>query len=162
MHDTTYIGLVDFVEKNPDKKELSHFITTVIDHIFQTEYVAVVDRPITPVTVYAGHKSKASLGVRGVWDTGSRTSCISERLVKKLDLQCANTMYCITANGPLERPCYYVDIQISDEILFENLLVIGYPLENHDCDVLIGMDIISKGKLTIDSTDGKTKISFVT
>ncbi len=159
--DATFCGLIDIID-DPEGKRENHpkSFTTIIDHTMQTEYEEVVDRPLTPVAVYAVHRSKVSLGNLALWDTGSRTSCISKKLAKQLQLQCVGTRTCITPAGNFEAPTYYIDIQIADELRFENVLVTEYPLENHDCDVLIGMDIISRGRLVVDTVNGKTTLSF--
>lgn len=160
MDNVMFSGLVDLVEKHPDKKKLPHSFTTYVDSTLETEYEDCVDRLISPAIVYGPYRSKVSIGAKALWDTGSRSSCISRKLAKELELPETGRKTVLTPTGSIEVPTHRVDLVLWDELSFSDLEVTEYPLERHDCDILIGMDIISRGKLTIDSTSGKTKISF--
>lgn len=157
-----YSGLIDVIDitENQKKTTQPHSLTTVIDAVFETEYDTRVDRLKSPANVYGPYRNKASIGVKAVWDTGSRTSCISRRLAKELDLQETGRMTVITPSGTIEMPVHRIDLVLWEDLSFNDLAVIEYPLENHDCDILIGMDVISRGRLTVDSREGKTRITF--
>lgn len=156
---TTYVGLIDTTEKEREINS-THSLTTYIDCTMETEYDTRADRLTSPANVYGPYRNKASIGVKAVWDTGSRTSCISRRLAKELDLQETGRMIVITPSGTIEMPVHRIDLVLWEDLSFNDLAVVEYPLENHDCDILIGMDVISRGKLTVDSREGKTRITF--
>lgn len=156
---TTYVGLIDTTEKEREINS-THSLTTYIDCTMETEYDTRVDRLKSPANVYGPYRNKASIGVKAVWDTGSRTSCISRRLAKELDLQETGRMTVITPSGTIEMPVHRIDLVLWEDLSFNDLAVVEYPLENHDCDILIGMDVISRGRLIVDSREGKTRITF--
>ena len=83
---TTFIGLAESTERNSGKSEAIRALTTINDFTMDTRFERVTDRIITPVNVYDVYRERAALGVKALWDTGSRTSCISERLARELKL----------------------------------------------------------------------------
>ena len=95
-----------------------------------------------------------------VWDTGATSSNISERTAREMGLQPVDTGMLITAIGAKEVPIYMVDVLISKGVVIRNLRVFGSPMKNRDVEFIIGMDIISRGKLIIDSTKGRTTVDF--
>lgn len=98
--------------------------------------------------------------LRAIWDTGSYISCISNSLVKKLGIQVykqgklANSFM-----GSKKVNSYFVSIYIKKGMVFENIEVLGTDMGGN-MDVIIGMDIISKGNFYIQNTDGNTMIQY--
>ena len=66
----------------------------------------------------------------------------------------------ISSIGQQDILYYIVYVCLSDDIVFKNMKIAGFPLENHNVDFIIGMDIISKGALTIRNNNGKTEVEF--
>ena len=157
----TYIGIVDVpTEEGPARPEDNRMVS-YIDQTYSVDYESVVLRPISEITV-CSHLDKVScLSVNAVWDTGSTQSAISERLVKKLECSPIGVKSCINPSDKtvVNRCRYIVSVKIAD-INFLNLEVVEYPLNNHDVDFLIGMDIISQGEFTIRNNNGKTQLLF--
>lgn len=83
-----------------------------------------------------------------IWDTGATISSIDQDIASKLNLPSISIQTIETANGTVKLPVYPVDIIL--DIGLDNfqpifrLFAVGSKLAK-ETDVLIGMDIISKG-----------------
>ena len=66
----------------------------------------------------------------------------------------------ISTTGKQDITYYIVDIVLTPEMVFKNVKIAGFPLQNHDVDFVIGMDIISKGTLLVKNNSGKTVVTF--
>ena len=94
-----------------------------------------------------------------VWDTGSTGCMVSRRVVDSCKLQ-------ETASGPISHvtgtteriPRYVIDLYLPDGLVIRELFVaLG---EFDDCDVLIGMDVITLGDLAVTNAGGQTVFTF--
>jgi hypothetical protein len=85
-------------------------------------------------------------------------SVVSSNVVHALGLKPVGKTRAFHANGELIVYTYLINILLQNNIGFQSLLVTERLLM--DTDVLIGMDIISKGDFAITSSDGDTKMSF--
>lgn len=93
-----------------------------------------------------------------IWDTGAMGSVISEQLVLKLNLKPTGKARVFHANGESIVNTYSVNILLPNGVGIPSLPVTEGKLS--DTDVLIGMDIISRGDFSITASQGKTKFSF--
>lgn len=157
-----YVGLTDFRSKeeveNVTKKPPHHF-TTFSDCTYTVDYEEPCLRPVSEIKVCSRWDKISCESVKALWDTGSFRSCISEKLVKTLDLHEIESTILVTPTGNSEAKIYRVYVRIAD-IYIPDLKVVEYPLKNHDVDFLIGMDIISQGKFVLQNLDGKTQLTF--
>lgn len=95
-----------------------------------------------------------------LWDTGAMSTCVSLEKAKELNLTQVNSLQVMGANNePFDAPVYIVRLRMGKFVL-PMIPVIGLPMENAGHDVIIGMDIISHGDLSITNYQGKTVISF--
>lgn len=92
-----------------------------------------------------------------IWDTGASSSAISPRVVGALGLIPTGKGECETAAGRVEVDKYSINIKLPNGVAFSSLQV---SCNNMNVDVLIGMDIISKGDFCITNKDGKTLFTF--
>jgi len=97
---------------------------------------------------------------KALWDTGAMASVISTDVVSILGLKPIGKARVFHANGESTVCTYLINISLPNGIEFSSLLVTEGLL--NDTDVLIGMDVISKGDFAITSADGDTKMSFQT
>ncbi len=93
-----------------------------------------------------------------LWDTGAMRSVISTEVVKILGLLPVGQAKVYHTNGVSIVKTYLIDILLPNAIEFSTVLVTEGILG--DTDVLIGMDIISKGDFAVTGSNGKTKFSF--
>ena len=99
-----------------------------------------------------------TLKFKALWDTGAMASVISSNVVHSLGLKPVGKARVFHANGESMVYTYLINISLPNNIDFSSLLVTEGMLS--DTDVLIGMDIISKGDFAITAFDGNTKLSF--
>lgn len=125
----------------------------------------VVDGVVTDCYVYSpselagGQKVKRVKITRSLWDTGSSTTLISKRVVDAL---------CLTPIGESCISGYKQGVDILDAFLVHVGLptgdivtdVVVTEIDNDDYDVVIGMDVISKGDLAITNKNERTTFSF--
>ena len=95
------------------------------------------------------------------WDTGATNTIISPEIVKVLELapsgQCAVSSY----GGVIETNTYTIDLCFDNGYKIANLQVLSGDNDNDfDYDVLIGMDVITKGDFCISTLNGQTVFSF--
>lgn len=93
-----------------------------------------------------GKGEKEWIECRALVDTGAQTSCISTDLVNKLSLSPFYQTNIEFALGSANVGVYLVDIEIQ-EIRIEGMVVANFPVPV--IDVIIGMDILSLGEISI-------------
>ena len=102
--------------------------------------------------------SKTSHVFRGIFDTGASCSVISERVAKQLALRKVNTATVYTAGGAVQQDCYVVNIVLPNNLVIPARRVTAANL--HGFDVLVGMDIISRGDFIISNRHGFLSVEF--
>lgn len=95
----------------------------------------------------------------GLWDTGASCSAISKRAVTALNLKSTGVAIVNHANGSSTVPTYLLNVMLPNSVGIPFINVTEAQL-NGDFDILIGMDIISKGDFSICNKAGKTTFSF--
>ncbi len=93
-----------------------------------------------------------------IWDTGATRSAISPKIVQELDLKIVSKGTAHTAAGTIIVDMYAINVVLPCNIGITSVLVSCNDLG--DTDMLIGMDIITKGDFAITNVDGKTVCSF--
>lgn len=93
-----------------------------------------------------------------IWDTGATNSVISEKVIAELNLQNMGFAPVNHAGGQDVVPVYKVNIGLPNNVAFAEIKVTQGKLAG--ADVLIGMDIITKGDFSITNVGGKTVFSF--
>lgn len=87
------------------------------------------------------------VGRIALWDTGAATTTISSVCAKQLDLKPINEEF--LKLNPDAVKSYRVSLIINNEITLEEVLVVSRDEVFEGFDMLIGMDIISKGRFAI-------------
>lgn len=93
-----------------------------------------------------------------LWDTGATASVITQKVVNELKLRPTGMTKAFHAQGEGFVNTYLVNILLPNSVGFHSLQVTEGTLNGFD--VLIGMDIISKGDLSLCNSNGKTTFSF--
>lgn len=106
----------------------------------------------------AGEKHPEVKTVEAIWDTGAEVSSISTRVASEMGLVSLGKAHNSTAAGFVEVDVFAVNILLPNGVNFAMVPVTGNDLG--DVDMLIGMDIISKGDFSITNVDSKTTFSF--
>lgn len=98
--------------------------------------------------------------LKALWDTGAMATCISDARAKQMGLVQVDTTQVLGANNvPFDAPVYVVRVRMGDFIIPANK-VIGLPMKDAGHEMIIGMDIISRGDLTITNSQGRTVLTF--
>lgn len=95
-----------------------------------------------------------------LWDTGATHSCISGRLAEELGLAVEGFVAVATATGIVQLFIYTVNLVLPSRQVFQNLQVAGFPYTDNDCEIIIGMDIMTQGDLALTNMEGRTLFSF--
>jgi len=134
---------------------------------FTIEYDGIRENLITdcfickafdPRELRAGLKHPPLKKFKALWDTGASGSVISEKVASSLGLKFIGREIVYHVNGESKVKTYGVNILLPNNVGFPALKVTEGVLTG--IDVLIGMDIISKGDFAITSFNGNTKFSF--
>lgn len=106
------------------------------------------------------HNSKEYV-VHALWDTGSNSTVISDELCKELQLSPVGNVKKTSANSSELDNKYKVDVGIPEiETLFTVEVTTSKMIHSHNIDVLIGMDIITKGNFYIQHDSDKLIFTF--
>lgn len=95
------------------------------------------------------------------WDTGATNTIISHEIVDVLGLVPSGKCAVSAFGGIMEANTYTIDLCFENGYKIENLQVISSDDDNDfDYDVLIGMDVITKGDFCISTVNNQTVFSF--
>ncbi len=96
-----------------------------------------------------------------LWDTGATNTCISKKVASDLGLVPTGITSVLTASGKMDVKEYRIDIKLQNEnIYLKNAYVLDSNIEEQGIDLLIGMNIITKGDFAVSNYDKKTVFSF--
>ena len=98
-----------------------------------------------------------------LWDTGATKSVITRRVVEACGLKPIRAIKSVLTqgvNGLEKSEAYVINLSLPDKITFCDLTVVSKNPGNVWWDVLIGMDIISTGELSIKNVNSNTEWSF--
>ena len=98
----------------------------------------------------------------GIWDTGSSRSIISQNVVNDLQLTSVGTSLAtqLQARGEVIRDIFLMNIALAPHIIFSNVRV-GLVLLPPGFDIIIGLDIITRGNFSLSQENGKTIVEFL-
>lgn len=95
---------------------------------------------------------------KGIWDTGATCSVITQNVVDALGLVPVDMVTVHHAQGSSVVEVYLVDFGLPNKVGIPMLRVTKGVLK--DFDVLIGMDVISRGDFAVSNFNGRTAFSF--
>lgn len=115
-----------------------------------------------PVEIRSSRCRKYPLAVKnciGIIDTGATSSMLTETIARELDLIPSGNITVSGVHGTENANMYEVDIIFGNCCILRDMPVSG---ANGDAgfDLLIGMDILSKGELYLSNENGKTVFRF--
>jgi hypothetical protein len=94
----------------------------------------------------------------GIWDTGATNSVISQKVIDECALKPIGMTMVQSATESKLCETFLVAFVLPNKVLVPSIRATkGWP---GDCDVLIGMDIISGGDFAVTNYKGKTTFSF--
>ena len=124
---------------------------------FTIMYNGVVDKITTDTTIL---NAKNNLTVKALWDTGANCCCISEELVKLLNLSPAGKVSFFTLSWVGLAYTYLVDIILPNNMKIKQVKMCSSKIGAQNLDLLIGTDIINKGDFAISNYKKNTCFTF--
>lgn len=94
------------------------------------------------------------------WDTGATNTCISQQVINNLGLIHHGYGIMHTPSGEKNVRKFFVDIGLPNDIIVSGIEVFESEIGKQGIDILIGMDIISKGDFSVSNFNGKTVFTF--
>lgn len=98
--------------------------------------------------------------VLALWDTGSSTSCISNKLAHDLALQKIGMVKVRNFGGTHDARKFKIDLNINNQVNIEDMDVIEFIKEDAPFDIILGMDLICIGDMCISNANKQTLFSF--
>ena len=99
----------------------------------------------------------------GIWDTGATNTVFDASLIQELGLVEVDTTQVITSNGRRTAKVYLANVYLPENMAIDGIQIIdgevlGRP--NRRRNVLIGMDIISRGDFIVSNYQNQMKFTF--
>lgn len=130
---------------------------------FTAEVSGIARVLLSPCTIWPAHNPSKTQPkgkeYRAIWDTGATNSVITRNVVNDLGLSNFTFTTVNHGGGTTEHvPVYKVNIGLPNHVAFENIRVSEGKIAG--ADVIIGMDIITRGDFAITNVGGKTTFTF--
>jgi predicted aspartyl protease len=131
---------------------------------FTANYNGKVRALVTPVLISPAFDPKTTNPLpvhkqyNGIWDTGATNTVISRKIVDDLLLKPIGMTLIKHAKGEDMSEVYFVNIVLPNKVGFSQIRVTEGILSG--ADVLVGMDIITRGDFAVTHKDAKTTFSF--
>lgn len=126
----------------------------IISHKFNS-----VQQGVFIDVVVSAPGSDEKWSVTALWDTGANVSVICKAVAKNLGLEAKGVTELRYANGTQKSNVYRIDLSLSKDIVFKDLFVRECN-DGGNFEMIIGMDVISRGDLIILNRSGKTVFEF--
>ncbi|MDO5346558.1 MAG: retropepsin-like aspartic protease [Lachnospiraceae bacterium] len=97
---------------------------------------------------------------KAMWDTGATITVISHATANQFDATPNEVGTSISATDRSDSDIYLATIELPGGIVFHNAEVWDVDLSDHGAEVVIGMDIISRGKLVVETVYGVPMFTF--
>lgn len=132
-------------------------------HAFRVEYKGLSGILFTDIGVSEIKRPKKKTDFKfykAVWDTGATNTVISPRIAKDLNLKPVDKTVVNAVNGKHIVNRYLIrTLSLPNRVAFEDLTVTEGTMGGN-IDILIGMDLITKGDFHLSHYGGKTIFSF--
>lgn len=121
----------------------------------------IADKIITPITV-KDVISQRQIQTNGLWDTGATSSAITKKAAQQLGLPAIAKTYVRGVHGVNEVNVYYIEIVLNNpKMTIKCKVTECNELSNSgNVDMLLGMNVISRGDFHISNFGGNTTMTF--
>ena len=135
---------------------------------FTTEYSGLsnvlfndvlISEAFDPSSEKVNPKDHNANSYKAIWDTGATGTVITQKVVDECALSPISVVEVHTAAGKTITNSYLANVWLPNRIIVPNVEVTLGQLAGN-VEVLIGMNIISKGDFAVTNKDGKTVFSF--
>ena len=127
-------------------------------HAFTFCYQGIALQLITHADIICG--SDVFHTKQALWDTGASITCISNQVATDLSLVSSGKQTIHTPGGQKIVNTYLVDIGLPNSVVISDVPVCDSAIGDQGLDILIGMDLISRGDFAVTQQNNKTMFSF--
>ena len=113
--------------------------------------------PFVPAMGIVQHSPVAT--AVALWDTGSQSSCISEKCARSLGLRPVKNAVIHDINGISQKPVYLVNIILPNQTVIPCVEVVEIVVTSGP-EVILGMDVIMQGNFSVSNFNGSPVFSF--
>ncbi|MDR0515762.1 MAG: retropepsin-like domain-containing protein [Fibromonadaceae bacterium] len=125
---------------------------------FSIDYDTEIGEIIVNVSAF-NQKTGVGINLKALWDTGANCCVISETAAKKLKLPNIAEVQMKHANGVAIVSTHMLSLALPNNILFKDIRAMSCkPV--HSFDMIIGMNVISKGDMAITHNKSGIRFSF--
>lgn len=97
---------------------------------------------------------------KAIWDTGATITAISHEVSSYLGASPKEAGTAISATDRSVRNIYLATIELPGDIVLHDVEIWDIGLDGYAAEVIIGMDIISRGRLVVETVNGVPTFSF--
>ena len=143
-------------------EEIPHKLTKV--NAFFKKWNHKVQSIQTPVLIAKAFDPRQSSShpqhnrFNAIWDTGATHTIITSKVVDICGLKPIDIIRMQTAAGECNSKVYLINLVLPNNVGFSNLNVCQCDIKG--ADVLIGMDLITRGDFAVSNFDNSTSFSF--
>jgi hypothetical protein len=131
---------------------------------FSIPHKSIVEAIYTPAKISLAFEQvpddESLTNALALWDTGATHTCISDRLARQLALEAVDYVHVATASGIEHVTTYFTHLFLPNGLQFLNWELMQFQYTGDESDLIIGMDIITKGDFSITNLNGQTLCSF--
>ena len=158
----TLSGLADVVASA--EVELTRTVRQMqLGRTMRVAYDGAANRLLSDVEVRGASPKTPWVKVRdAVWDTGSAMSAIDAGLAEELGLVKVDEAAIATMAGVAPCAQHFVDVRLAEGMVVRSIRVNAPDLSGRPdgMRLLLGMDVISRGRLVVDTAGGVTGMEF--
>lgn len=146
-----YVGIIDGMKSNiktPEKRQKSFILS------YGTE------KPLLYSNAKITIGNKTIETNKAIWDTGATITAISSAVSKRIGAMPVESGTTISATDRSDSNIYLATIELPGDIVLHNVEVWDISLDDYAAEVIIGMDIISRGRLIVETVNGVPTFSF--
>lgn len=146
-----YVGVLTGIRKNEKEKPDNRKSFTLL---YDPE------KPILYSSAKVTIGGKTIFTDKAIWDTGATMTFISHATAERFGTVPDDHGTSISATDRNDADIYLATVELPGGIIFRDIEVWDVDLSHHGAEVVIGMDIISKGKLVVETVNNIPTFSF--
>ena len=137
--------------------KLSNFCTEYKNKVNEIETWAQIGKP----QLSGGMLEPYPKRLRAIWDTGAQGTSTSPAIAREIGLEQISEITLRGVTGECRSPVFLASLFLPNMVIIPEIQISECP-GDIGCDILIGMDVISRGDFAISHKDGNTVFSFRT
>ena len=149
-----YTGLLNGIKKDSDQQKVER------NRIKSFSLSYDLEKPLLYSYAKITIDGRSIATDRAIWDTGATITAISRKISEQFDSDPNESGTSISATDHSDSDIYLATVELPGGIIFRDVDVWDIGLPDYAADVIIGMDIISQGKLIVETVNGVPTFSF--